>query len=63
LLHGRLDLALLTHVAGDELQTELARERLALLGVDVRDRHDRAPLVQRPHGRLAEPGGPADDDR
>ena len=63
LLHGRLDLALLAHVAGDELQAELGRERLALLGVDVGDRHDRALAVQGAHGRLAEPGGPADDDR
>ncbi len=49
-----LHLLLLAHVAGDELEPELVRERLPLLGVDVGDRDERTALVQRAYGRLAE---------
>ncbi len=62
-LHRGLYLGLLAHVAGDELHAELGGERGALLRVDVGDGHDRALGVQGTHGGLAEPGGPADDDR
>ena len=44
--HARLHLLLLADVTGDELEAELRREPVALLGVDVGDRHVRAPLVQ-----------------
>ena len=54
---------LLAYVARHELQAELLAQRLAPLGVDVGDRHDRAALVQRAHRRLAEPRRPADDER
>ena len=58
-LDRRLHLRLLAHVAGDELEPELGAERLALLGVDVGDRHVRAARVQRANRRLAETGGAA----
>ncbi len=60
--YRRLHLCLVAHVAGDELQPELARERLALLGVDVGDRDDRPALVQRTHGRLAQSRGASRDE-
>ena len=63
LLHGRLDLVLVTHVAGCELEPELGGERLAALLVDVGDRHGGAALVEAPDGGLAEARRTADDER
>ena len=59
--HRRLDLVLLAHVAGREGGAQLVGQRLALLGVDVGDRQRGALRVQAPRGRLAQPGGAADD--
>ncbi len=58
---GGLDLVLLAHVTGREGGAQLVGQRLALLGVDVGDRHRGALRVQAPRGRLAQPGGAADD--
>ena len=60
---GGLHRVLVADVAGDELQTQLAGQRAALVGVDVGDRDLRATLVQGAHGRLAEARGAPDDDR
>ncbi len=60
-LDGRLDLVLLAHVAGRERGAQLVGQGLALLDVDVGDRHRGALRVQAPRGRLAQPGGAADD--
>ena len=58
------DLRLVGHVAGNERRalSELARQRLALLRVQVGDRHRRAARVQRAGGRLAQPGRASGDE-
>src|SRR3954454_6520009 len=60
-LDGPLALARLAHVAGREGGAELVGQRLALLGVDVGDRHRGALRMQAPSGRLAQPGSAPDD--
>jgi len=44
-------------------RTKLSGQRLALLTVEVGDRHRCAALVQAPDGRLAEAGSAAADQR
>ena len=50
-------------VARHEPRAQLAGERLALLGVQVRDRHLARRRPQPPRGRRAEPGRAARDER
>ena len=60
----RLDLLCLEHVRLDEADAvaELARQRRALVGVEVGDHDGGAVGVQAARGRLAEARGPADDE-
>src|SRR4051794_29598293 len=62
-LGRRLHLVLVAHDARGEPGDELARERLAAVGVDVGDRHDGDALVQVARRRLTQPGRAAGDER